>query len=192
MERLLLIRHAAAEGDGTSYSGRSDPPLSEHGRRQAEALQLPVHDRLTIRSSPLRRARQTAEIAFRGRPLEIEPLAVEISFGVLDGLTVVEAERLFPEAVARLRRYPTETATAGGESWESVLERACWLREKLVGARGLQVVVSHQYFLIGLVTVLCGGASGSPAPPALAPAQFVLLTRAAPGGRWKLAVGAAP
>lgn len=86
--QLVLVRHALPERvQGTS--GRADPPLTPHGRAQAErlvaALGAEAHDVAGLYTSPMARARATAE-----------PLAAAL------GLT--------PTLVADLREYDAEVA----------------------------------------------------------------------------------
>lgn len=69
---LLLIRHARPvriEGAG----GPADPGLNDEGRRQAELLArwLEPEPLDAVYSSPLLRARQTAEPLVRGRPVTL-------------------------------------------------------------------------------------------------------------------------
>src|ERR1700722_12006554 len=64
---LLLARHGqTADNAGGLILGRRDPPLSDLGRTQAQALAVAVAARqnriAAIWSSPLRRARATAAI----------------------------------------------------------------------------------------------------------------------------------
>lgn len=60
MARLYLVRH----GEATGYDG-GDPPLTELGRRQAELvanrLDQLIGAPISIATSPLRRARETAQ-----------------------------------------------------------------------------------------------------------------------------------
>lgn len=65
---LYLVRHGEAmDSSPGRLVGRTDAPLSERGRRQAAALQgiLPVGRGAKLVSSPLRRARETAALAWR-------------------------------------------------------------------------------------------------------------------------------
>jgi 2,3-bisphosphoglycerate-dependent phosphoglycerate mutase len=78
---LILVRHALpvrrSSGDGTP----ADPPLSEPGRAQAEAVAAWLADERIDRlyASPLRRARETAApLAARlGLEVELEPRVAE-------------------------------------------------------------------------------------------------------------------
>lgn len=92
---LLLIRHGLPEHIETRDGRPADPPLAALGRRQAEEmaqwLQRERIDRLY--SSPLRRARQTAEslAALRGLDIELHPGVAEYD---RDASEYVPMERL--------------------------------------------------------------------------------------------------
>jgi broad specificity phosphatase PhoE len=78
VQRLILIRHGDL-GDRCRgrYIGRTDAPLSAKGRRQAAALAGPLArlDGMRSLASPLRRTRETAEIALGAdRVLQNTPL----------------------------------------------------------------------------------------------------------------------
>jgi broad specificity phosphatase PhoE len=161
LSRLYLIRHALPAGDSPRrYLGRADPGLGAAGRKQARGMARahPGAVGLPVWTSPLRRARETAYLAFPGADLHVEPLAAELSFGVLDGLLPEEAARLYPEAYAHLRRNPLDAAPCGGESWADLLDRAAALASALAAGltqdpRGV-VLVAHRYLLAALVQTL--------------------------------------
>jgi probable phosphoglycerate mutase len=93
---VLLIRHAAHDQLGSVLSGRSEGlGLSQDGRRQAEGLArvlgpAPIE---VLESSPVRRARETADaIARRRRGLVVmqESALQEIDFGEWTGRSFLE------------------------------------------------------------------------------------------------------
>lgn len=89
MKRVLLIRHGATAGNlQRRYIGRTDEPLCPLGREQAAALRGLEADRIVV--SPMTRTRQTAELAFPGRALEICQDLRETDFGVFEGKTAAE------------------------------------------------------------------------------------------------------
>ncbi|MBM4422646.1 MAG: histidine phosphatase family protein [Chloroflexi bacterium] len=102
MTYLYLIRHARStwNADGR-MQGWADAPLDELGRRQAAALaeRLKAEDIRALYSSPLARARQTAEaIAARlNLPVQLDDRWKERNLGEWTGLTGSEAEEKFPE-----------------------------------------------------------------------------------------------
>ena len=94
---LLLIRHAEPVriGPGTA-TGPADPHLTERGREQAERLAawLAAEPVDAVLSSPLQRARDTAEPVGRGLGFDVE---------VVDGLMEYDAQSDFYIPVEELR-----------------------------------------------------------------------------------------
>jgi broad specificity phosphatase PhoE len=137
---LWLVRHGqTAENARGLLLGRADPPLSEIGRRQAAALAQVVPPDARVISSPLRRARETAEPF--GRPAEIDGRWIELDYGTLDGCRPGEVD----EAVWERWRSDPSYVPAGGESLSAMGERVREACEQLMGdARDRDVVVvSH-------------------------------------------------
>ncbi|WP_405140282.1 bifunctional RNase H/acid phosphatase [Nocardia sp. NBC_01388] len=149
--RLLLLRHGQTElSVERRYSGRGNPPLTELGREQvaAAAKMLATKGNIAaIVSSPLGRARETAEAAGRalGLPVRVLDGLIETDFGAWEGLTFPEAARQDPELHARWLGDPSVPPPGGGESFDQVRERIEGVRRDLValypGANVL--VVSH-------------------------------------------------
>ena len=71
---MILTRHGQATADDLMLGGQLDPPLTADGRREAEALARRLagvrSDRIV--SSPMLRARETAQTIAAGRPIEID------------------------------------------------------------------------------------------------------------------------
>ena len=66
LRRVYLVRHGETAWSKTGqHTGRTDLPLTEEGERQAAQLKgrLAGLDVAEVYSSPLRRARHTAELA---------------------------------------------------------------------------------------------------------------------------------
>lgn len=120
---FYFVRHGESESNAAHrFAGRTDSPLTERGRQQAEAVAKTlanIHfDRIV--SSPLSRCRDTAVIIARRRqlPVDLESDLVEIDVGEKTGMPFDEVKDL-PEwqddgFVAWLR----------GETLEQVLSRA--------------------------------------------------------------------
>ncbi len=90
MTRLTLVRHGTTEWmEQGRLHGVSDSPLSERGRQEAQlaAARLAGQSFDAFYTSPLGRARQTAEII--GRAVGLEPIPLEglheLNFGWLEG-----------------------------------------------------------------------------------------------------------
>ena len=111
---LVLVRHGQTDANARGLLlGRADPPLSELGRRQAEALAALVPGAARVVASPLIRTVETAS-AF-GRPVEIDDRWIELDLHDLSLQYGSEPEpRLAPDL---------ETLAAGDLGWDAVLRR---------------------------------------------------------------------
>jgi broad specificity phosphatase PhoE len=136
---ILLVRHGESVGNAQErMQGRSDFPLTEHGRAQARALGRWLRGRgLTFAAayaSPLRRAWETAEIVrvLAGVPeLVQEPALAEIHAGALEGVTFAGIAEQFPSYTARGIEGMGDFGEFGGESYDDVQARAGALKTRL-------------------------------------------------------------
>jgi len=119
--------------------GRTDPPLSERGR--VAALSLATLSVRSVFTSPLRRARETAE-AIRA-PLEILPELAEIDFGEWDGLTWREIERRSPELARRKVEDWFGVVIPGGEAWPDFRVRVERALDRALAAPAPVAIVAH-------------------------------------------------
>jgi ribonuclease H / adenosylcobalamin/alpha-ribazole phosphatase len=136
---FLLLRHGATAHTAEkrfSGSGGADPELSPEGEAQARAAAVAVASRGpmdAVVSSPLRRARQTADVvaAELGLPVrEVESLR-ECAFGEWEGLTFAEVRERWPKELAAWLGDPT-VRPPGGESFDDVRRRVRVARDKLL------------------------------------------------------------
>lgn len=150
MDELLLVRHAATSWTGRRYCGRSDPRLSDAGdaaaARLAAELAWSLAPGIRIVSSPLLRARQTAEAiaaVLSGAALDIDDRWSETDFGIAEGLTYEELTRVAPDIAARLAGGDVGIDWPDGEPAASLAVRveAAWRDLTRHGRRAL--VVSH-------------------------------------------------
>jgi broad specificity phosphatase PhoE/ribonuclease HI len=146
----LLLRHGETPlSVERRFAGRGDAPLTATGRRQAAAAAKRLAARGgidAIISSPLQRARRTAELAAEatGAPLTVDEDLAETDFGELEGLTFAEASQRWPdETTAWLGS--ADVAPPGGESLATVARRVLGALDRLLAAhpRGTVVLVSH-------------------------------------------------
>ena len=125
--KLLLVRHGETHFNAEHrYLGALDPELNAKGLSQARDLHsvLPVNLDAIV-CSPLRRARQTADILCRsgGFTPKLNDAFRERSVGVFEGLTQEEARIQFPELWAQNVTRSWERAPTGGETIIKVVER---------------------------------------------------------------------
>ncbi len=136
----------------------SDRQLTETGKQQAESIgsRLKQENIQAIYSSPLRRARDTAQAIARYHQLEvqIEPSLNEIYAGELEGVSLKKIGSFLSELVAREHGYESIHRQYGGESLIEVQQRAWSTIKRLVDKHpdGVLVAVSH-YFVI--LTIIC-------------------------------------
>jgi broad specificity phosphatase PhoE len=148
--RLVLVRHGQTEWSaGGRHTGLTDMPLTSRGEEQARSLRpaLEPLDLVLAVSSPLVRARRTAELA--GLDPEIDPDLVEWDYGGYEGLTTPEIRAatgnprwtVFSDGVV-----PGETP---GETVEEVSARASRALQRVEEplSRGDVVLVAHGHLL---------------------------------------------
>ena len=137
--RMLLLRHGQTElSVERRYSGRGNPPLTEYGRAQAGAAAQRIAAKGSIAavvSSPLGRARETADAAARalGLPVTVHEGLTETDFGKWEGLTFGEAAQRDPDLH---RRWLSDTSVRPpeGESFDEVKVRIEATRDDLNAA----------------------------------------------------------
>jgi probable phosphoglycerate mutase len=143
---MLLLRHGATEhSPQLRFSGRNGLALSAAGEQQAAAAAQRLAaeaDLAAVVTSPLRRARQTADVvaAKLGLPVETEDGLTEADFGAFEGLTAAEAEQRYPADYARWRASP-ELAPPGGEPLAEVARRVRRARDAVLGRHADRTVV---------------------------------------------------
>lgn len=103
--KILIIRHGQSEADLLKvHEGRADFPLTERGIQQAQLMADWVENKCKpeiIWSSPLIRAKQTAEILSEKVDCKIkyDSDLMEWNNGVLAGMSKEEARKKYPEPV---------------------------------------------------------------------------------------------
>lgn len=142
--RLVLVRHGETEWSRSGrHTGRSDIPLTDLGRRQADRLGVALAgaDFSTVLSSPLARARETGERAGFAASLEVCPDLMEWDYGRYEG-------RSTDEIRAELPHWSVWTdPISGGETIEAVGARADAVISRLLADGGDAVLFAHGHLL---------------------------------------------
>ena len=148
MKTIYFIRHAQSEANEKDIlASRMDFPLTAKGRADAEAIANELKamaplDRIV--SSPLLRARQTAEPIAEAFGLEIETdeRLTEQELGIFAGLTYAELEERKDYMHDRTQRW--DWVPGGGESYRMIAERLEPFFQSLESAEGENILfVTH-------------------------------------------------
>ena len=155
---ILLVRHGATEwSENGRHTGRTDLPLLEKGRHQADRLPpllatlgegaLPV-----VFTSPLERAMETARRAVPGVEATVVAALAEYDYGDYEGLTSEQIDAQHPGWNLFLDGCP------GGESLHQVVARCDGFIAKLerTARGGAAIVFTHGHLSRILTTRLVG------------------------------------
>ena len=139
-QKVVLIRHGetkwALEGRHTSFT---DLPLTEKGREEARLLQgaLKGWQFKQVFSSPLKRARETCELAGVADGVIVEPDLSEWNYGRFEGLTTDQIQKEMPDWDVFEQGCPE------GDSPARVSERVDRVIQKIRAIDGDVAVFSH-------------------------------------------------
>jgi broad specificity phosphatase PhoE len=92
-QEVVLVRHGETEWSRAGkHTGRTDVPLTEQGRRQAEAVGAALEDRdfALVLTSPLGRALDTCRLASFGDRAQPRDELMEWDYGAYEGRTTSE------------------------------------------------------------------------------------------------------
>jgi broad specificity phosphatase PhoE len=141
---VFVVRHGETEWSANGrHTSRTDLPLTEPGRERALALgpQLAGQSFSLVLTSPLRRARETCELAGFGDVAVICEDLREWDYGEYEGLTTPQIREQDPSWVLWRDGCP------GGESPEQVSARADRALERLRAASGEALAFAHGHIL---------------------------------------------
>jgi broad specificity phosphatase PhoE len=143
-QEIVLVRHGETEWSKSGqHTSRTDLSLIEEGRQRAAALrsELTGWSFSVVLSSPLKRARETCELAGFGDRAELDDDLREWGYGEYEGLTT-------PEIRAENPGWDLWTdGCPGGEMPEQVAARADRVLIRLKAAEGDAVVFAHGHIL---------------------------------------------
>ncbi len=153
--RIVLLRHGETEWSRSGqHTGRTDLPLTAHGEELAVAAGrlLTGYDFVLALSSPLERARRTAELA--GLEPQLDDDLLEWDYGGYEGLTTPQIRERVGYAWTVFEHGVVAGSTAG-ETVEEVAARASRVvaRAGEALARGDVALVGHGHSLRVLASV---------------------------------------
>jgi len=163
---LYLIRHGQTDWNAKQrIQGTTETSLNEIGREQARKLGRDFSDLCVgaIYTSPLKRAKETAEIigSFHGCAIFEDPMLHEGKFGELEGITVPEFHKKYAKEIKRRHGLSSQERihhkyTPGGESIQEIASRVVPSLHRI--ARGHigenVIVVTHGFVMRSLLMVI--------------------------------------
>jgi len=164
---IYLIRHGeTAWSRSGQHTGITDIPLTEHGRQQAGRLrqQLRAKNFQLVLTSPMRRARETCELAGLAQHAEIDADLMEWNYGAYEGLTSEQIHAARPGWTIF-----KDGGGPGGETAAQIAARADRVIARVRALSGDAALFAHGHVLRVLAARWLG-------MPASAGAHFLLDT----------------
>jgi probable phosphoglycerate mutase len=143
-QRVCLIRHGETEWSiSRQHTGTTDIPLTENGRTAARLLGPMLAEQKfdVVLVSPLRRARQTCELAGLGARTTIDADLCEWNYGNYEGLTPAQIRACAPKWLIFRDGCP------GGESPTEVGTRVDRLMARILTLGGHVALFGHGHLL---------------------------------------------
>ena len=143
-QRVLIIRHGQTEWSANGkHTSATDLALTDEGRAQAEGLAARLEGETVsqVLCSPLRRARETCELAGFGQRAEIRDDLREWEYGEYEGLTTPEIRQRDPDWDLWSQGCP------GGERPDHVSHRVDQVLARIVDTDGDALVFAHGHVL---------------------------------------------
>jgi len=160
MTSLYLVRHGqTAWNKEEVFRGRTDIPLDETGLKEAELAgeYFETLDIEAIYSSPLSRARQTAQKISRFHSLDVQALEglLDMSFGRWEGHSLKEVKETDGERYRQWREEPHLLRLPGGETLAEVRARTMSTLEEVIRKHPEKTVILVSHRVINKV-LICG------------------------------------
>jgi broad specificity phosphatase PhoE len=141
---VVLVRHGETEWSrDLRHTGRTDVPLTEAGRREAERLRKALAGRSFARvlTSPLERAEETCRLAGLGERAERTDALLEWDYGEYEGITTKQIRE------SRPGWFLWRDGGPGGETAADVGARVDPLVDELAHLDGDVALFSHGHLL---------------------------------------------
>ena len=140
----MLVRHGETEWSRAGkHTGRTDVPLTEQGRRRAQAVGalLSAREFAVVLSSPLGRALETCRLAGFGDRALLRDELMEWDYGAYEGRTTAEVRKERPGWTLWRDGVP------GGETIDQVAERVDRVIAETRSADGDALLFAHGHVL---------------------------------------------
>jgi probable phosphoglycerate mutase len=141
---IYIARHGATEWSNSGqHTSRTDLPLLPEGEEQARGLRKKLDgvEFSLVLCSPMRRARETCELAGFGNVAEITDDLVEWDYGEYEGLTTPEIRETTPSW------WLWRDGCPGGEMPSEIGTRVDRVLERFASVDGSGLVFAHGHVL---------------------------------------------
>ena len=155
---FALLRHAPTEWNAAGrLQGLTDTCLSPEGEAAARRWRLPAPaDGWKRMSSPLQRARRTAELLQPSAAVTVDSALREMSFGVWEGRTLAELRAAGGAAFAAAEAAGLDFQPPGGESPRTTMARIGVWAGSIARTGEPVVAVSHKAAIRALLALATG------------------------------------
>jgi len=168
---IVLVRHGETEWSKAGrHTGRTNVPLTEQGRREAEAVGAALRERrfALVLTSPLARATETCRLAGLAERAVARDDLQEWDYGEYEGRKTIDIRREHPG-------WTVWNDVPGGETLAEVGARADRVLEELREATGDVAVFAHGHLLRVLAARWLGLEPGAGRLLALDPGSISVL-----------------
>lgn len=155
---FAVLRHASTDWNvERRLQGLTDTPLNAAGEADARTWCLPPPaDGWRRFSSPLQRARRTAELLNPSAPVVVDSALREMSFGTWEGHTIAELRATVGEAFIAAEHRGLDFQPPGGESPRAAMARIGRWAASIATDGQPVVAVSHKATIRALLALATG------------------------------------
>ena len=180
--KAVFLRHGPTEWNALGrVQGHTDIPLSADGLARMRALALPEQfSAARIYSSPMRRARQTAEALSLANPV-LDTRLMEQNWGQWEGMSRQEIMTRHGADVFQRAGIAAQFQPPGGESTEALHDRVAAFINEIAKDQTDAVMVAHLGVLRAAYTLATGWGMMTPMPEGLDVSKLLVLDVAQDG-----------
>jgi probable phosphoglycerate mutase len=155
---FAVLRHAATDWNAQHrLQGLTDMPLNAIGEADARAWRLPPPaDGWRRLSSPLQRARRTAELLQPPAPVTVDSALREMGFGAWEGRSIAELRATVGPTFIEAENKGLDFQPPGGESPRATVARIGRWAAGIAAAGKPVVAVSHKATIRALLALATG------------------------------------
>ena len=180
--KIALLRHGRTEwNEAGRLQGRTDIPISDAERASLSALCLPADwQHADILSSPLNRARETAEIIAE-KPVSTDSALIELNLGAWEGKRGIDLLDDPASGYRHVEEWGWDGRPPGGETPRELLARITTVLSRLTRDT---LIVCHINIMRVLLATAHDWHFDSPMPFKIKRNRFYVLSR--DGDGWQL------